>query len=95
MGRNEGGRGRIQCEDCVRGKEIVLGWYITKCIRISLTVDRENSVRRNAFRRKREDTLKRNLRERNARDMPDDEENLASRSPHIGLKASTETLVFC
>ena len=34
--RKRGGRGLISCEDCVRGEENSLGWYVGNCNEVLL-----------------------------------------------------------
>ena len=107
MGRKEGGRGLIGCEECVRGEENCIGWYVKNSsetlidgVRKSEIVDSENSVRKDIFKRERKETLKRNLREKQMygqflRDMPDDVDQEKSWIWLLqsGLKASTEALI--
>ena len=107
LGRKEGGRGLIGCEECVRGEENCISWYVKNSnekliegVRKSGIVDFENSVRKDIFKRERKETLKRNWREKQMygqflRDMPDDvdQENSWMWLLQSGLKASTEALI--
>ena len=107
MGRKEGGRRLIGCEECVRGEENCIDWYVKNSneiliegVRKSGIVDFENSVRKDIFKRERKETLKRNWREKQMygqflRDMPDDVDQEKSWMWLLqsGLKASTEALI--
>ena len=83
LGRKEGGRGLVGCEECVRGEENCIGWYaknsnekLIEGVRKSGIIDTENSVRKDIFKRERKEALNRNWREKQMygqflRDMPD------------------------
>ena len=78
IGRKEGGRGLIGCEECVKGEENCIGWYVKNSnqkliegVRIAGIVDTENGMRKDIFKRERKEAMKNNLeRETNVWSIP-------------------------